>query len=245
MRWFGGIVVVLIVLVAAFLYGGLGRETWTSRFRIGVEVDTPNGLKTGSSVIEVRTERDSGFLVPYEARGARSRIRGEAVFVDLGPGKDGKPQNLITLLAFGKNDENPNFAFLIARAFFNVNPHQGTMGFGGYAARLEDLPVGTRAVLKPSNMPTLVSFADLSDPKSARVLPGDPRQVSETDFASVFREGYQLKRIWIERTDAAPSYKIQERLSEILRQISKYDAMVVDPRDYRKFRPSTGNFIIK
>lgn len=149
------------------------------------------------------------------------------------------------MLAFGKNGENPNFAFLIARAFFNVNPHQGTMGFGGFASRLEDLPIGTRAVLEPSNMPTLVSFANLADPKSARVILGDSRQVSETDFASVFGEGHQLKQIWIERTDAVPSFEVEDRLSEILRQISKYDAMVVDPRDYRKFRPSTGNFIIK
>lgn len=76
MRWFGRIVVILIVLMAAFLYGGLGRDTWTSRFRITVEVETPAGLKTGSSVIEMRTERDSGFLVLPGARGARSRIRG-------------------------------------------------------------------------------------------------------------------------------------------------------------------------
>lgn len=205
MRWLIGFLGVLVLLALFIWFAGVGRETWTSRFRIGVEVETPHGLKTGSSVIEMRTERASGFLIWHEARGARSNIRGEAVFVDLGPDKNGKPQNLIALLATGKRGEDPNFGLLIARVFLGANRHQGTMGFGSFAAALENLPTGKRVVLAPPNMPTLVSFRDLSNPSSARVVPSDPRTISETDFGAVFGNGYQLKHISLERVNAPVS----------------------------------------
>lgn len=242
MRWLIGIVAGLAALAAVFWFGGIGRETWTSRFEIGVEVETPHGLKTGSSVIEMRTERDGGFLIWSEARGARTRIRGEAVFVDLGPDKDGKPQNLIALLATGSLGEDPNFGLMIARAVLGANSHQGTMGFGGFAAALQRLPAGKRFELKPPNTPTLVSFRDLADPTSARVVPADPREVSETDFAAVFGEGYGLKRIWIERSRKPVNFSIEQKLKHLFSEISKFDRLVMDPRSPKSYRPRIGHF---
>ncbi len=49
MRWLIGFLGVLVLLALFIWFAGVGRETWTSRFRIGVEVETPHGLKTGSS----------------------------------------------------------------------------------------------------------------------------------------------------------------------------------------------------
>ena len=53
------------------------------RFRMTVEVETPQGLKTGSSVIEVRLSR--GMAIG-DSSGVSSSLRGEAVVVDLPDG---------------------------------------------------------------------------------------------------------------------------------------------------------------
>jgi hypothetical protein len=55
------------------------------RFRLSLEIDTPTGLKSGSSVITASFQETSWGLP--EATGVRSYLRGEAVFVDLGGGK--------------------------------------------------------------------------------------------------------------------------------------------------------------
>jgi hypothetical protein len=57
----------------------------TSRFRLTIEVETPDGIKSGSSVIETTFWESAGWG-PIEARGVRAEARGEAVFVDLGHG---------------------------------------------------------------------------------------------------------------------------------------------------------------
>ncbi|MEY9457506.1 hypothetical protein [Bradyrhizobium ottawaense] len=57
------------------------------KFRLTVEVTTPDGIKAGSGVLAVVPDRNYN-------RGGRTTMRGEAVFVDLGQSK-----NLVALLA--------------------------------------------------------------------------------------------------------------------------------------------------
>jgi hypothetical protein len=47
------------------------------KYRLTVEVTTPDGIKTGSGVLAVVPDRNYN-------RGGRTTMRGEAVFVDLG-----------------------------------------------------------------------------------------------------------------------------------------------------------------
>jgi hypothetical protein len=68
-----------IILITTMLLAACAGGSVTYRYRLTVEVHTPEGLKTGSSVIEVRTS-PSGPLHP----GLASRARGQAVVVDLG-----------------------------------------------------------------------------------------------------------------------------------------------------------------
>lgn len=60
---------------------GLVDETPTYRYRLTVEVDMPDGLRTGSSVIEVDTRRQE--IMRYEGPGVHYRVRGEAAAVHL------------------------------------------------------------------------------------------------------------------------------------------------------------------
>ena len=74
---------------------GCAGPRFTYRYRMTVEVDTPAGLRTGSSVIEVTTRWDNA---PPHASGVHSRVRGQAVAVDM-PGGD-------TLFALLRNDKS-------------------------------------------------------------------------------------------------------------------------------------------
>ncbi len=202
MKSFLRILGISVLVLGILIYAAIGWQSWSSRFRVTVEVDTPTGVKRGSSVIELRTTRTSGFLMLSAMRGAITRLRGEAVFVDLGPSKDGKRQHLIALMTLGKNGKDQNFHRLFGRAFFTVNPHTGTMGYTGIAARLEDLPVGKKVTLKPPNMPTFVTFKDAQDHNSVVVIETDPASVSENDILSNFGDGFRLKAVTIERVSS-------------------------------------------
>jgi hypothetical protein len=66
---------------------------------LAVEVDTPDGPRSGSSVIEVE-RKDLRWVVGPGPR-HRIRVRGEAVFVDLGSGR-----NVAAALVHGDNAED-------------------------------------------------------------------------------------------------------------------------------------------
>ncbi|MEL7519551.1 MAG: hypothetical protein AAFN48_11435, partial [Pseudomonadota bacterium] len=81
--------VALGVFFAALLLASCGLSDDKApdyRYRLTVEVDTPEGLKTGSGVIEVERDAASAVVNPSAAV-LRTRIRGEAVAVDLPGGQ--------------------------------------------------------------------------------------------------------------------------------------------------------------
>ena len=55
----------------------------THRYRLTIKVETPDGIKSGSSVIEGRAAK----IRSIDQSGLGAGVRGEAVFVDLGRGK--------------------------------------------------------------------------------------------------------------------------------------------------------------
>ncbi len=198
--------VLALCLVGLLLSCG---SNWTYSFRIAVEIDTPDGLKTGSSVVRAFSgQSDWG---PLEARGVKTDLRGDAVFIDLGGGK-----NIIALLAFGPHGQASDFEFLVLRAFYPMPSTQGTIGLGGYVDELARLPPGSSVRLPPDVMPTFVTFANLNDPGSARVVYATGRRIETrqlpngsqnydrgpmiftNDFARTFGPGYGLRGVTIE-----------------------------------------------
>jgi hypothetical protein len=85
-------------LAALSLLGGCGSFLFPSRyrFRMTVEVSTPQGLKTGSSVMEVSATRQ--ILATSETHPISAGLRGEAVVVDL---PSGPLFALLTIRGFG------------------------------------------------------------------------------------------------------------------------------------------------
>lgn len=172
------------------------------RYRLTVEVETPEGVKTGSSVIEVEQSLSRSTASPSKV-GVQRKVRGEAVAVDLPNGK--------TLFALLRSENNVDWASYV---YVYLATHEKGKPFIDQLDNVLEVtgertlprmwpPVGF--LDERSAYPMLVTFGDLGDPTS--VLGVDP-----DDLAASFGEGVTLRRITVELTDAAVTSGISEQL---------------------------------
>jgi len=183
-----------IALALALALFGLAlfalKPTIRDRFRLTLEIDTPAGVKSASNVYEYRAFRM--MTGPWA-----NNVQGDAVFVDLGGDK-----HIIAILAHGERAE---WVDKFATAWFEAyKPETGAT-----------IAMGPRE-LKDFNIPTLVTFGDIRDPRTARVVYAWGRKIETTilpngkqdhdrgpelkvdDIATVFGGGFSFKRAWVE-----------------------------------------------
>lgn len=187
MRSLGYIVTLLAAAAAAYM---LLYPTTYYRFRMTVHVETPQGLKSGSSVLEARTRRYPEWTTLGNNTGETSLV-GEAVFVDLGLDENNSHKNLIALLAHGERAKGIDFQFLPGKVFASVLSHSRETDLRDRAMELSKLPAGTKAELRGELIPTLVSFSNSNDPNSGVVLRPD-------SFDVAFGKGFRLREVSIE-----------------------------------------------
>ena len=183
--------------------GMIGGESY--RFRMTVEVETPEGLRTGSSVYEV-TAQNHVELLP-DMRGRSRDVRGEAVAVDLPGGR-----TLFALLKTMGQSGDDNLAYLsmatLDPAYKNDWVESAARISSGDSIRspAEVSPSRTYSDFsKGQNYPMLVTFTDIADPSSVKLV--DP-----ADLAASFGPGVKLKRITVEITDDPVTSGIEKRL---------------------------------
>ncbi len=211
-------IAILATLLALLLSGcgALDDPYPPFRYRMTVEVDTPEGLRTGSAVREVD-------YVPAAYAGGdfavfRLRLRGEAVAVDLPGGQ--------TLYALLRSPTHSDFSAHIAiDTLLPVPPgarlSPGTSGpnpstpefeaaFAGLLANREVRELPREPAMRWSGgpgqaWPLLVTFRDPADPASVeRVDPDDP--------ATTLGVGVRIRRITIAITDDPVTTGIERRL---------------------------------
>lgn len=147
-------------------------QKWSWHQRLTLVVETPSGAISASSVTRRSLRFTDGWFVPPQARGATSSYSGEAVVLEVAPGR-----YLFALLGA----PNPFEVFFPGAAPVEVAP------------QLEALRE-TRAVPR-RQYPTLVTFADVADPTTvARVDPDN--------LAASFGPGVALRGMTLEITDA-------------------------------------------
>jgi hypothetical protein len=154
------------------------RNSW--RYKMTIEVETPQGVRSGSAVRKVTYRPGGGFFIA-EGR-PQHDVLGDAVVVDLPNGR-----SLYGLLRGRRVDDESYGARIADRAM-------GKTGrIAGYPGPVELYPTAPKtsglALLDP--VPMLVTFADPHD--STTVERVDPH-----NFASTFGRGYALKRITID-----------------------------------------------
>jgi hypothetical protein len=180
-----GIVALLAGL--AFVLYLWTQPAYTHRFRLTIEVETPDGIKTGSSVIET-SAWESGNWGPIEARGIRRDFRGRAVFVDLGHG-----QNLIALLGFGPIGADQHKLFSITRAALASSKKTDDWK--------EEFRLNGRGVLPNDYIPAFATFKNLNDPASAV-------RVEPSDLANILGAGFAFRQALLETTNESVSRDI-------------------------------------
>jgi hypothetical protein len=144
------------------------------KYRLTVEVVTPEGRKSASGVVAVHPDRS------YTRRG-QTRTLGDAIFVDLGQGK-----NLVALLAHIDNNklELDGINYVALRAYTAASGGK-RVSFNAMSAQTGIVPV------KAELVPVLVTFADPANPASARAVAPD-------DAEAVLGKGYRLQGITAE-----------------------------------------------
>ena len=199
-----GVLGVLAGGTAALLSGcGLIWPSDRLRHRITVEVGTPYGLRTGSSVVETEVRKGKGW---GDASGTSFQLKGEAAAVDLGGGR-----TLFALLR-GADSTQGDAAGYQTRLLYEALRAIGPSGPAGDVSHMDVMQVRAAAQdaqvkldLPVKLYPLMVTFGDDKDPISvARVDPAN--------LAASFRPGYALKRITIEVTHDAISTGIEEKL---------------------------------
>ena len=158
-----------LLLLAALVVGDQIRINRPNhKYRLTVDVETPEGVKSASGIMAVHPDRSY-------SRGGKTTTKGDAVFVDLGGGK-----NLVALLAHvDKSLELDEINYVALRAYKAA----------GQNVTFNQLSRATGAVpVKGEVIPVLVSFTDPADPATARLVPSD-------GIEAVLGQGVRLRGI--------------------------------------------------
>ena len=168
-RW-----IIAVVAIAALLFGGwvyIARPD--HKYRLTFVVETPQGIVSASNVMTVYLDNFS--IGPI---GGGVGMKGDAIFIDLGEGR-----NIIAILAHGRDGSDVNGMSHLAMNAFAA---------AGQKVIFKDVKkLSGKVFVWGSLVPTLVSFTDLNDPKTARVV--YPGYIEGT-----FGKGYRLKEVSLE-----------------------------------------------
>ena len=185
---------------------GLSNRTASCRIRVTVEVETTQGLKSGSSVWEINAEGPLFYIQGISTRG--SVLFGEAIAVDLpgGPifalrrGAEGS-ENIISEIV---NALLPNTSSGDFDVFFSAVRKLGNVWFSNYSADLphisnySDIYKAYRdRPMFINNWPMMVRFRDINVPASVELV--DPKAAG-------------VKRIWLETTTDPVTAKLDKIL---------------------------------
>ena len=191
-------------------YFQINYPTCTFRYKLTAEVITPDGLKTGSSVIEVSYSHypDSGG-----GPSANLGIVGEAVYVDLGSGKNlfvtltsahsGRNTSLDSVSRNFENSRGPMSALALPLKVFNFVWHFGQEH--QLCSNFASLGVDRIGTVSFENFPTIVTFRQLEEPNSLEV-------VQPENLSTVLGSGFSFGRLTITPTKDQFGSKLSKTL---------------------------------
>jgi hypothetical protein len=206
---------IFVLIIAPVLFIGWwildGSTTWprTLRCRRVVVVDTPEGQRAGSNVVELKIHFPGGMTRAL-GYAVRAEGRGEATVVDLGP-----RGLLFATVASEQSLASGGVEFYAGcEAPFPRERFSGKQAGSTddeYVEYLDNLNrQKPRGDVPFKYLPMLVRFRDLSDPTSVE-------RVDPSDLAASFGPGVKLDRMSIEITDAVATKGIEAVLPWLTR----------------------------
>ena len=174
----------------------LQPERHVFRFRMTVEVDTPQGLRSGYSVMEMS---GAATTLALDGKTVDVRIICESVPVDM-PGNQ-----TLFMLVTGKGGANIMSQVIIG---FDSSYPQSEQLVALLADLAQPASIGRVGIMTPEKYhqyPTMVRFRDNNDPKTVELVDPD-------DLAKSFGKGVKLRRIFMTITDEPVTKRIKQRL---------------------------------
>ena len=172
------------------------------RHKLTLSLDTPDGVKTGYSVVEERAA-----MVSMPASGAAFGMKGEALYLDLGPGRRPLIALLTRVRRQGDKVQNHIWTEGPDTEFFGVCfPPGAKILFQGLDVTLDGIAKCRNVIdLKPTELPDLVTFEDVSKPDSIRL-------VDSNNLEATLGPGVKWKSITIQSVDEPVTTGIMQRL---------------------------------
>jgi hypothetical protein len=171
----------------------VGHRDPAFRYRLTALVDTPQGLRTGSSVIQIQWSSGGRAWGPMQ--GGSITQKGDAVMVDLPNGR-----KLFVLLTAQDNYDWPGWSLQSVYRGAAADPT-------GVPHTIRLLPRKDKNVSGEmvDNWPYFVTF---DDPKIAMSI----RRVDPDNLAATFGKGYAMKGLTVQLTDAPITRGIERTL---------------------------------
>lgn len=203
----------VLILVVLALSSCTSETTWNQRLTLIVE--TRQGEVSGSAVTRVTKTDTSGSLVLPEARGVWSKVVGEAVVVEVAPGK------FLFALLSGSGEEKRDATHWVYPAYDlgAAVGFEGRPSYDGAMTKLGMQPLDVPVPLPPNGWPMLVTFDDIAKPETVR-------SVQPEDLAAMFGEGVRLKAVMLEITEEAVT---EGRVEGVLGWLGPYPEPALGP----------------
>ena len=168
---------------------GCGSGPWYIRYRLTLEVETPEGMKTGSGVIEHGARWNDGITRGLGAGpGLAVATRGEAIITDLGA-----RGLLLCLLTRDITRDGSTVESFLPYVVFPFDKWGGSQKeYGAYLGRLKARKAVANAPFE--GLPMLARLRDPLDPATAE-------RVDPTNLAATFGAGVRLVRVTVQITD--------------------------------------------
>lgn len=200
------LIIYFLIIFAPVIWWKVNYPSGSWRYKITVEVETPEGIKSGSAVRELFFgtrphifPEDSGFSF---------WTYGEAVAVDLG--KRG------VLFALVQAFEDRGVHYALKNPFYSLGY---VKEYGSYIRYNNFLSNGRVGVLPEEEWPLMVMFKDINDPKTMAMAYGKSFDTKTQRFSiinnnmeNLFGHGVQIKRIVYEMTDEPASWSVHKKL---------------------------------
>ncbi|MGE3745020.1 MAG: hypothetical protein AB7G25_04755 [Sphingomonadaceae bacterium] len=202
-RWAIGI---LGIAAAALLVGRDIIFPAKYRFRMTVEVETPEGIRRGSSVMEIRSSKEP-FRIG-NSHSLKNELIGEAVAVDMSRG---------TLFALITNTKSGQ-PLMDVVTYSLIERSKREISFWNAVKELgRSDHIGRQVELVPDQYPMFVRFRDIKDPKSVE-------QIKVEDIQTSFGSEIALRRITLQVTDGS----VTNIIYRYLPWIDEFDDKMLD-----------------
>jgi hypothetical protein len=198
---------IVTFLCAALALTGCAGRSATYRYKLTLSLNTPGGVKTGSSVVQIH----SAHIYFITGDGKGEEARGEALYIDLGPGR---PPLIALLTHIRRFDEVAKDGHPYHYRWWEASP-TGVLAdvcLGG-AGSLDVIELALQfnehcrrpLPITPADLPDLVTFTDANDPKSVLLI--DANNLSAT-----LGLGVSWRSITLEATDEPLTKEIDVHL---------------------------------